>query len=434
MRTMHKLGAPLAAGALLLAACDLDLQDPNNPNEADIITTPAGLRQVAVGLQAEYGNELVDPAYIAALVTDDIGAIPQAFESYRLVDAGEPVGNDLGPSSEPWTGQYDVIQVADVLLENVPQVPALGPEMSNAILALASTFKAMAFGNLLQVFERVPLDVGLDDVNPAFASREEGFDLVLELLNTARQQLQSTPPPAEFTDDVIAPGFDLPNTIDAMIARYALIAGDLDQALAAAQRVDLDVLSEFRFSTDDSNPLWGMFLGSGNAFRLLPEDRFRTAAQPGDRRVAYWVTEAATTGSTVPLDAHERFRTSTVSYPAYLPDEMRLIQAEVHARRNDLSQALTLLNQVRTPCSSPLNEPVACLPPLTLATVGTQQAMLDAILKERQYELFLQGVSWSDLRRFGKPVKYQFMSVPSTECTRNQNAPIELCGTTGGET
>ena len=106
---------------------------------------------------------------------------------------------------------------------------------------------------------------------------------------------------------------------------------------------------------------------------------------------------------------------------------MRLIQAEVYARQGNLTQALTLLNQVRTQCTATQDEPVACLPALTAAQVPTQQAMLDAILREREYELYLQGVRWSDLRRFGRPLKYAFMSVSSTECTRNANVPTDLC-------
>ena len=92
-------------------------------------------------------------------------------------------------------------------------------------------------------------------------------------------------------------------------------------------------------------------------------------------------------------------------------------------RQNALPEALALVNAVRTQCASPLNEPVACLPALTLADVPTQAAMLAEILRQRRYELYLQAVRWSDLRRFGQPVKYQFMPVPTSECDRNQSAP-----------
>src|SRR5688572_16546711 len=90
----------LAIAVVALAGCDLEVIDPNAPNEEDVITSAAGLRQVGVGLQAEYSNELVDPVYISGLVTDEIGAILAAFESYRLIDAGLGIDNDLGPSTE----------------------------------------------------------------------------------------------------------------------------------------------------------------------------------------------------------------------------------------------------------------------------------------------------------------------------------------------
>ncbi|HET9438763.1 MAG TPA: RagB/SusD family nutrient uptake outer membrane protein [Longimicrobiales bacterium] len=417
------------ATAIALSACDMDLTDPNNPNEEDVITNPTGLKMIGVGLQAEYGNELVDPVYVDALVTDNIGAIPQTFESFRRVDEGLSIDSDLGPSTEPWTGMYDVVQIANVLLTNVPQVTWQNPATASSLIALAKLFKAMAFGNLLQIYERIPLETGLDNLNPEFATRAEGLAMVLQLLNEARNEILATPPSTEFNNEVLAPGFAFAATIDAMIARYALIAGDYAQAFAAAQRVPLNVLSEMRFSATDANPLWNLWLNSGNSTRMLPEDRFRTGAQAGDQRVAYWVAAAATAGSNPasPLDAHVRYAARDASFPLYFPDEMRLIMAEVYARNNDLPNALLLLNQVRTQCSSALAEPVACLPPLLITDVPTQAAMLAAIYRERQYELYLQGMHWSDARRFGMPLKYTFMMVSALECIRNSNAPPELC-------
>jgi starch-binding outer membrane protein, SusD/RagB family len=423
-RLMYVLAATLALGA-----CDLELTDPNNPNEVDVVTDPTGLKQIGIGLQGEYGNELVDPVYVDALVMDMIGAIPQAFEGQRRVDEGLSIDNDLGPSTEPWAGMYDVVQIANVLLTNVPSVTSLQTGTASGLISLAKLYKAMSLGNLLQIYERIPLETGLNSLNAPFATRAEGLAFVLQLLNEARTQITTTPVSAEFTNDVLAPGFNLPNTIDAMIARYSLIAGDLTQALAAAQRVNLTVFSEMRFSSADPNPIWNLLLNGGNSTRMLPEDRFRVNAQAGDQRVGYWVTAAATAGSNAasPLDAHVRYSIRENSFPLYFPDEMRLIQAEVYARQNNLAQALTLLNQVRTPCTSALPEPVACLPALTTADVPTQAAMLDAIYRERQYELYLQGMHWSDARRFGKPLKYTYLMVSRPECDRNTAAPTDIC-------
>lgn len=425
MRTiiMTRLAA-LTLGSVLLAACDMDMIDPNTAGENDVITTPSGLHQIAIGLQATYANEIVNPIYINGLVADEIGAITEAFESYRRVDAGQPVDNNLGPSTETWSSQYRVVHRADVLLENVPKVETLRPGTASGITALAKLLKGMAFGNLLQVYERIPLEVGVEDESPAFASRQEGLAAVLDLLNEARVQIEETPVSDEFHEEIVAPGFDLANTIDAMIARYALIADQPDAALEAAQRVDLSVLSELRSSESDASALWDMWLSSGNAFAMRPKARFRLEAEEGDQRVGYWVSEANEDGSFEPLDDFVKYDDREASLPAYLPDEMRLIQAEVHARQGDLSAALNLVNEVRTRCDSPLDEPVACLPSLDLAA---EQEVLDQILYERRYSLYLQGVRWSDQRRFDEPVKYPFMMVSRSECDQNRNAPSEVC-------
>jgi starch-binding outer membrane protein, SusD/RagB family len=415
-------GVLALAAVLALGACDMDLSDPNFPTEDEAISVPRNLGLVAIGLQAEYGNQLVDPVYSVGLVTNEIGAGSATFDSYQRADSGEPLTGDDGPATEPWSGQYDVIRTANVLIENVPGV-GFGPGTTSGIMALAKLYKAMALGNLYQMYETAPIDVDPANRHPAFASRAEVIAEVLRLLEEARQHVTGTPPSAEFRSTILAPGFDLENTIDAMLARYHLIAGNLAQARTAAERVNLSVLSEQRFSASDVNPLWNLWYNSGNAYQMRAKQSFRLEAEPGDGRVAYWVSADTIIGATGRLDQVARYSTTTASYPVYLPGEMRLIIAEVYARQNDLPQALLWVNQVRTQCSSPVAEPLACLPALTLADVPTQAAMLAEILRQRRYELYLQGLRWSDLRRFGQPVKYTYMPIPTAECDRNQNAP-----------
>jgi hypothetical protein len=413
----------LAALALLaLGACELDFTDPNQPTEEEVISTPRTIGQVAVGLQAQYSDQLVDQVYVTGLVTNEIGATPTAFESYRKADAGDPITGDDGPSLDPWSGQYDVIRTANVLIENAPDV-GFGPGTTSGILALAKLYKAMAFGNLYQIYEQFPLVVSPTTSDAPFATRAEAMAEILRLLEEARQHIATTPVSTEFNTTILAPGFNLAATIDAMLARYNLIAGNFDAAATAAARVPLNVLSEFRFGAADVNPLWNLWYNSGNAFQMRAKQTFRTQAEAGDARVAYWVAADTVPGVTGRMDQIARYNTSARTFPVYLPDEMRLIMAEVHARAGRLPEALALVNAVRTPCTSTLAEPVACLPALTLAQVPTQEAMLAEILKQRRYELFLQGVRWSDLRRFGQPVKYAFMPVPTIECDRNQSAP-----------
>jgi hypothetical protein len=187
------------------------------------------------------------------------------------------------------------------------------------------------------------------------------------------------------------------------------------------------VFSEFRFSDSDANPLWNLYVNGGNSTSMRPKDAWRLAAEAGDQRIAYWVTPAALTGFAAPLDNFNRYSERTHSYPAYLPDEMKLIRAEVAARENRLVDALGFVNQVRTQCTSTLPEPVACLPALLITDVPTQADMLAEILEQRRVELYLQHVRWSDLRRFGLTPKFMWAPIPITECDRNAATPSALC-------
>jgi hypothetical protein len=416
-------------GALALGGCDMDLTDPNNPSEELAVTTADGLRQVAIGLQAVYSNNLVDPVYTVGLITDEIGAIPETFESYQDADLGREIDGTEGPSTGTWFGMYDVIRVANVVIDAADDV-GLPAGYTSGLQALGKFYKGLAFGQLYQIYERAPINVGPNLSNPEFATREALIDEALGLLREARQHLQDTPAPDEFYSQVVANGFDLDNSIDAMIARFSLMAGRYDEASTAAQRVDQSIFSEFRFEGLDANPLWNMWYQSGNAYALRAEESFWDDALPEDQRWEYWVEEAeivSAEGGVLALDDVARYMERSDSYPVYLPDEMKLIQAEVYARAGNLDQALVLVNEVRTQCSSPLPEPVACIPALTAADVPTQEAMLDAILEERGFELYLQAVRFADLRRFNEPVKYTFMPIPVAECDRNTNTPDDLC-------
>lgn len=418
-------------GALALGACDMDLTDPNNPSEELAVTTPNGLRQVAVGLQASYSNVVYGPVYTVGLVTDEIGALPETFESYQDVDVGDEIIGNVGPSTEPWAFMYDVVRSANVVIDNAGAV-GFPTGYTNGLLALGKFYKGLALGQLYQIYPSAPINVSPETSDAEFVDRDAVVAEAISLLQEARQHLLDEAPPAEFFTQVVAPGFDLANSIDAMIARFALMDEDYDLAMTAAQRVDLGVFSEFQAGALDANSLWVMWYSSGNAYALRAEEAFWADAEPDDQRHDYWVEEASITdaeGDELPFDHIVRYNDRNLSYPVYLPDEMKLIQAEVHARNNDLEDALDLVNEVRTQCDSPLPEPEACLPELDEADVPTQDAMLDQILEERGFELYLQAVRWSDLRRFNEPTKYDFMPIPISECDRNPSAPTggNLC-------
>jgi hypothetical protein len=105
------------------------------------------------------------------------------------------------------------------------------------------------------------------------------------------------------------------------------------------------------------------------------------------------------------------------------------VQAEAYTRLGNLAQARTLVNAVRTQCTAPVAEPVACLPALPTDALDTQAELFTEILYQRRYELFAQGLRWEDLRRLEayttKRPSLRYLPYPLTECERN---PANPCG------
>lgn len=110
-----------------------------------------------------------------------------------------------------------------------------------------------------------------------------------------------------------------------------------------------------------------------------------------------------------------------------------LLKAEAYNELNQLGNAATEVNRIRTR---------AGLPDLTMAQSNSQQTLRETILKERRLELFLEGQRWDDLARYnqlvatmnnlneidlrnGSPVNYNMtdaktlLPIPQQELDRN---------------
>jgi starch-binding outer membrane protein, SusD/RagB family len=193
-----------------------------------------------------------------------------------------------------------------------------------------------------------------------------------------------------------------------------------------------------QYPNPGQNPVW-QYMSSLRYVGARKE--FFTDAEPGDARPAFWAIRSPATGQLGLPDSTFDFRayagTRNDPYPLYLPDEMRLIQAESHARLGNLTAAAALINEVRSEgrdpvsgnCTTSLTEPRGCLPPLPATALDTPAEVFAQILYERRYELFGQGLRWEDLRRLSaytadRPA-IEYLPFPQAECDRN---PTNPCG------
>lgn len=211
------------------------------------------------------------------------------------------------------------------------------------------------------------------------------------LLAWAKNYATGTALTADFTGSILAPNFDILNTIRVLQARYSLAAGTNDAALSFANEVPATASSVVTYGGADLNPMSNLYHGQ-KFFGAI--STYRSNAEAGDTRVALYTKENAF----IPLGGAAMFETNLFPIdaspiPLVNQDELTLIRAEALARLSRLPEAIAQINIVRGR---------AGLAAKTGADLPTQAAVLDEIFLQRTYSLFSSGLHWADERRFGE--------------------------------
>lgn len=430
-----RLGAALLAVGFGAAGCDLDLQNPNDPTEQEVVVDPDGIVAVAVGLQSQYATSVLEYTRAPALVTDQWGTAARSLLADRSLFLGEDVLPDYGVVTAPYATTYRIARTANLLIDRAPRVDVSRPVQVGTV-ALAKLIKAMALGNAALQFERLPIDADLEGGQPQ--PRAVVLQEVIDLLESARTDLGTVTDAelaASFNARVLGGGINLRNTVDAMLARYFLIlAAERNdpalyrRAIEAAGRVSRTAVSVLPFPNPNVNEIYSYSLAGAQYVAALRS--FVTEAEPGDQRPAFWVDVTATPIRGNPTDTlllpFRAFADRNDPIPVYLPDEMLLIRAEAHTQLGEFEQARALINEVRTQTGGTATDPAAGLPALSAEALDTREELLRQIAYERQYELYWVGTRWSDLRRLDAFVdeepSIQFLPFPLRECQINPNA------------
>lgn len=425
----RRLGRACAVALLatILASCNLDLENPNAPTEEEIVTSRDGIIAVAVGMQAQFAQSIDDWVVTNSLVTDEWGTRSIALLSYISLFTGDNFDVAYDVVLQPYARAYQVVNSANIVLEGVQNL-ALGVGLEAGLSATANLFKAMALGFAYQQYEELAVDV--DPAGAPTVPRAQVLDSVIVLLERARTAYASVAAAelTEFNARALGPGVNLPNTIDAMLARYYLFDGRYAEAITAADRVSQTVISELRYPAPTINPVRNLAFGLNYVGGLLRG--FARQAQPGDARVQYWLDTLAATQVANPPDTLlkplRKYSGVNEPFPLYLPDEMKLIKAEALTRQGgaaNFAAAATLVNEVRTDNVAQVDEPVAQQLPLLPTALDTEDELLNEIAYQRRYELYEQGLRWEDTRRLGTArtttPTFDFLPIPRQECVTN---------------
>ena len=421
----------LLTGLLLMQnACTKEYLNPSTASQPQVVSSADGLITVCNSLQYRFttgasASVLYNAVAAGGLTTNELTVLNQGNADEFAVSQGQSnIANTNAVIRNLWTQSQLTRANADLVLANAGLVSTDAGTRSG-IIAYASIFRALSLGTLAEFFQAAPI---VTQENSPFVDRATLLKEAIASLESAATQVAAAPVSANFTGKIV-PGIDIPNTLQALIARYALFAGDNDKALAAAGKVDLTKKSLFSFDDNSRNPIFQYAFGNVNVFAPTNVALGLSGAltpTAGDKRIAFYTQTA-----NAKANLGTGFYTSNgAAIPVYLPGEILLIQAEASARKADLAGAVTALNKVLTKITDAFGIGAA-LP----AYSGAQSAdaILLEILRNRDIELAYQGFRLEDSRRFGRPGpgaagserNRNFLPYPRTERDNNTSTPAD---------
>jgi len=424
----------------LLGSCEREYVNPNAATKEAVLSNVDGLLGLVVGIKREYSVGATGALYnlVSAngLTTRELYVINTGNGELAALEAGrQTLGNANSFVNNIWTSLNLVKSYSQLLIENANVASDAGT--ATGIQVYGHLFKALAIGTMAQFWEQVPTETiegsgFLNGRNAAFKPRAEALREAITLLEDAAAALAKTPVSPFFTSKV-GTDINLPNAIQALLARYyTMLGGNSQKALEAANRVDLTARSVWRYETGNSNqnPIFRTSLVTNNVYNGLRnfgiDSTSVLALNPADGRIRFYLGANPPTGVRV----EGFFKSDTDVIPLYLPSEIILIKAEAHARLSQLSEAVTELNKVLTKTND-IYGVNANLPayngPLT------QEAILQEIYKNRIIELYMTGLKLEDSRRFGRPGpndprperNRNFYPYPVRERDTNPNTPAD---------
>ncbi len=388
-------------------SCKKDYSNPNAPTDVQVFSTTDGLIRAIVGVKFRYAvgaNVEYHSITLNALATKEAAVLNAGNAELAAIDLG---GTAFPPVNQTLTGLWVSCNLINAEAQKIINGAASVTEVNlkNSIQAYGHLYKALALGTMATFWEKAPINTG---IGVTFNTRTEVLQAAVKLLDDASTLISTTTIPASFTATV-GNDIDLPNALNAIAARYYMMLGDNDKAIAKAASVNLTKKSAFFYNNVNPNPVFRLSLTQNNVYGIRPDFGLSGALipNPADKRIAYHLTKNGVSGSGFYLG-------DATSIPLYVPGEMLLIQAEANARKPLLPAAKVFLDQVLT--KLPANDIFglgADLP--AYSGPMTQQDILNEIYKNRCIEMYLFGLKIEDSRRFNRPAA----GTPNAERSRN---------------
>lgn len=428
---MKKYIFSLLLVGILATGCENEYLNPSTANSTLVANDITALIALANGTQLRYSVGRASPNYtlptLNGLLSRELLVLNAGnTDELLLGNGGASVLGNNGVLSNLWNQSNLVKANAQLIIDNAKRISS-DAGTTGPLLAHAKILRALALGNLAMFWQSAPISV---EKNAPFATRAQILNEIVTSLEGALVDFNAAAPSSLFNARIVG-GINYANTINALIARYSLMAGNYDKALAAANLVaTAGAASRSSFSYEDlnRNPMFDVSFGNRNVTEPVNALFSLTGAlQPpaADRRIAFYFNSTAGQNRA----RASFFTANTSALPIYLPGEIFLIRAEAHVRKStpDLAAAVVELNRVLQKVPGADIWGIGADLPAYSGPVAAPD-ILTEIYRQRCIELYLSGMRLEDSRRFGRPQTERgrdFLPYPFSERDNNTNTPAD---------
>ncbi len=432
----------LACSIIFAPGCEsvLDHEPQIQVSEDVAIINLKGAQAAVIGMynQLQDGNYYGRNLQIMSDISSDQAQSVGTWDFYRemdtyVIDKGNIENGNF------WLRAYQAVNIANHIIEKVPLLTDAPDDIKSDLLGQAYFVRGLAYFDLTRVYGGVPGIVGTlgvpivttpskivdESLFPARATLDASYSQVEADFLKALEQLPETR-----KNDMLTKTQAVKGTARALLSRLYLYLNKPDQVIKYADEVIVDNKYKLLDSYES------IFSGKFSAESIL-ELNYTNADQSG-MRTWYFPTTFGGRGdiavhtsfyqeiSADPRDVRGKMfaqnTASNVTYPTKYNKEgnidnihvirvaeVYLNRAEAKAKLNDTQGALADLNKIRTRAG------VA-----PIESIAGQQELLQAIWRERNFELAFEGHSFFDLVRTGQAL------TKLTNVARKNGPPVSL--------
>ncbi|EMR03805.1 RagB/SusD family nutrient uptake outer membrane protein [Cesiribacter andamanensis] len=431
MKIVNRYSVMLLTGlTLIVGACEIEeINDPNNPSLGSVLTNASKpeLQVLVTGLEArnrgyvENANQLFGS--FGREVLPYFGSDPRFPNEWLGLGIAETYP-DFFASAGTYVQPYLAVKQANVLIQAAENSTNITEDERFAYTGLAKTIKG--FQLIWPLMQQYQNGIRVDVTNPLDPGPILEYDAALSeirgILADGAADLQRVSDMEALPYNLTAgfAGFEsiagLLEINNAIAARVALYDEDFTGALQALEGsfMDLSVTTPeglqrgpvhiWGNAPDQPNPLYYP-LDRQTSTILIVHPAMIDDALPGDRRLEKFARRVENpasnaniklaSGELIPGEYQDaRYQSPSDPTPFIRNEELILIYAEAQARKSpmDLEEAIRAVNIIRNIWGLP-----------DYQGEMTQDAVIDEILFQRRYSLWLEGGHrWIDLRRTGR--------------------------------